>query len=134
MRRAEPRRGRGFTLVEVLVALAILAVALLAALRAAAQATSAADELRLRQFAGWVAQNRIAEHRARGDWLALGIGRGTQRQGGVEFAWREEVLGTPNPAFRRVDVFVSAPQTPSGEARTLARLTGFVVQPPPGGR
>ena len=132
MRCIEHRRRRGFTLVEVLVALAILSVALLAALRAAGQATSAVDELRLRLFAGWVAQNRLAEHRARGDWLSPGIDRGSQSQGGVDFAWREEVVATPNPAFRRVDVFVSAPGTPSGESRSLARLTGFVVRPPPG--
>jgi general secretion pathway protein I len=125
------RRCPGFTLVEVLVALAIVSIALLAALRAAGQGTAAVGELRSRLLAGWVAENRLAEHRARGDWLALGIGRGTQMQGGVEFVWREEVIATPNPAFRRVDVFVSAP---AEEPRALARLTGFVVRPPPGNR
>jgi general secretion pathway protein I len=122
---------KGFTLVEVLVALAIVSIALLAALRAAGQGTDTVAELRLRLHAGWVDENRLAEHRARGDWLALGIGRGTQTQAGVEFAWREEVVATPNAAFRRIDVFVSAPLEPS---RALARLTGFVVQPPPGSR
>jgi general secretion pathway protein I len=112
--------------VEVLVALAIVSIALMAALRAAGQATNAVGELRSRLFAGWIAENRLAEHRARGDWLPLGIARGTLSQGGVEFAWREEVIATPNPAFRRVDVFVSVP---AEEPRSLARLTGFVVQP-----
>jgi general secretion pathway protein I len=121
------RLTAGFTLVEVLVALAIVSIALMAALRAAGQATTATGELRMRLLAGWVAENRLAEHRARGDWLALGIGRGTQGQGGVEFAWREEVVPTPNPAFRRIDVFVFVP---AEESRALARLTGFVVLPP----
>ncbi len=129
MRRAKPLRG--FTLVEVLVALAIVSIALMAALRAAGQGTAAVGELRMRLLAGWVAENRVAEHRARGDWLALGIGRGMQSQGGVEFTWREEVIATPNPAFRRVDVFVSAP---ADDSRALARLTEFVVRPPPGSR
>jgi general secretion pathway protein I len=119
--------SKGFTLVEVLVALAIVSIALMAALRAAGQGTNAAGELRSRMLAGWVAEDRLAEHRARGDWLALGIARGTQRQGGVDFAWREEVIATPNSAFRRVDLFVSAP---AEESRPLARLTGFVVLPP----
>jgi len=120
----------GFTLVEVLVALAIVAVALIAALRVAGQGANDAVELRARLFAGWVAQNSLAEHRARGDWLPTGIQNGTQRQGGIEFTWREEVIPTPNPAFRRVDVFVFLPPA---ESRSLAHIAGFVVNPP-GGR
>ena len=119
-------RRAGFTLVEVLVALAIVSIALLAALRAAGQGTSNAGELRSRMLAGWVAENLLAGHHARGDWLPLGIRRGTERQGVAEFAWREEVVATPNSAFRRVDVLVFAA---SDESRSLARLTGFVVQP-----
>jgi len=128
------RRGpAGFTLVEVLVALAIVAIALMAALRAAAQSTGNVGELRARLFAGWVAENRLAEHRARGDWLPLGIQRGKEREGGLEFAWREEVIATPNAAFRRIDVFVSAApgdSNTSSTSSTLAHFTGFVVNPP----
>lgn len=122
-------RRAGFTLVEVLVALAIVAIALLASLRAAGQSTGNVEELRSRLLAGWVAENLLAEHRARGDWLPLGIQRGNEREGGVEFVWREEIIATPNPAFRRIDVYVSLT---SEEPRTLAHYTGFVVQPPPG--
>ena len=117
----------GFTLIEVLIALAIVSIALMAALRAAGQGTNNAGELRSRMLAGWVAQNVLAEHRARGDWLPLGIQRGTQYQAGIEFLWREEVTALPSPAFRRVDIFVFlAPE----ESRSLARVSGFVVQPP----
>jgi general secretion pathway protein I len=120
-------RRTGFTLVEVLVALAIVSVALLAALRAAGQGTTNVGELRSRLLAGWVAENRLSEHRARGDWLPLGMQRGREHEGGIEFAWREEVIATPNSAFRRIDVFVfAAPE----ESRALAHYTGFVVNPP----
>ena len=121
-------RDGGFTLIEVLVALAIISIALLAALRAAGQGTASLDEMRARLLAGWVAENLVAGHRARGDWLPLGIQRGVEREGGIEFGWREEVVATPHPAFRRLDVFVFAAP---GESRSLAHFTGFVVNPPP---
>lgn len=123
------RNGRrdGFTLVEVLVALAIISIALLAALRVAGGGTNSVGELRGRLLGGWVAENLLAEQRARGEWPALGILSGTQRQGGIEFAWREEIIATPNVTFRRVDIRVfAAPE----EAHALAHLTGFVVRPP----
>ena len=120
-------RRAGFTLVEVLVALAIISIALLSALRAAGQGTNNVGELRSRLLAGWVAENLLAEHRARRDWLPLGIQRGTGREGGLDFAWREEVIATPNPAFRRVDVRVFAT---AEESHSLAHLTGFLVNSP----
>ncbi len=120
-------RRAGFTLVEVLVALAIVSIALMSALRAAGQGTNNVGELRSRLLAGWVAENLLAEHRARRDWLPLGIQRGGGREGGLDFAWREEVIATPNPAFRRVDVRVFAT---AEESHSLAHLAGFVVYSP----
>ena len=124
-------RGAGFTLIEVLVALAIVSIALMAALRAAGQGTSNTAELRSRLLAGWVAENRLAEHRARSDWLPLGIQRGTAREGGVEFVWREEIISTPNPAFRRIEIRV---YTGTDESHSLAHLFGFLVNVPGAGR
>lgn len=117
----------GFTLIEVLIALAIVSIALLAALRAAGQGTSNVEALRLRLLAGWVAENVLAEQRARGDWPPPGILRGAEHQGGIAFAWREEVIATPNARFRRVDIRVF---TPPGETQQLSHLTGFLVDPP----
>ncbi len=120
-------QAAGFTLLEVLVAMAIISIALLAALRAAGMATSSLQDLRGRQLAAWVADNRLAEHRARGAWLPVGIAQGQEEQGGIGFDWREEVASTPNPAFRRVDIFVHASQSPE---HRLAHVTGFVVNAP----
>lgn len=124
------RRGdksAGFTLIEVLVALAIVSIALLAALRVAGQGTVNAADLRSRLLAGWVAENLLAEHQARGDWLPLGIENGTDHQGGIAFTWRQEVVATAHPAFRRVEVRVFAV---GQDARALAHLTGFAANPP----
>lgn len=119
-------RRFGFTLIEVLVALAIVSVALMAALRAASLDTTSAGEVRSHLLAGWVAENLVAEHRARGDWLPPGIVRGTGHEAGIAFPWREEITATPNPAFRRLDVFVySGP----GETHELVHYTAFIVHP-----
>jgi general secretion pathway protein I len=116
----------GFTLVEVLVAMTIVAVSLLAALRVSMQGTTQVEDLRTRLFAGWVAADRLAEHHARGDWLAVGESTGVQRQGNVDLGWREQVSATPNPGFRRVDVYVFVPAQSS---HYLAHSVGFVVHP-----
>lgn len=127
MTRSPGAEPRGFTLIEVLVALAIISIALLASLRVAGAGTNSVGELRARLLAGWVAENILAEQRARAVWLPLGSQRGVVRQGGIEFGWREDVVATPNTQFRRVDVRVF----PAGEeTRIIAHLVGFSVLPP----
>lgn len=116
---------RGFTLLETLVALAILAIALAAVLRAAGAQIGHAEELRLRLLADWVAQNRLALHAARGDWIAAGTQNGEETQAGIRLLWREEIIATPNPAFRRIEVGIFAPDD---EKHALRKLTGFLVE------
>lgn len=120
------RREAGFTLIEILVALSILAIALMAAMRAAGQGTTNVAELRTRTLAGWVAENVLATHRARGDWLPVGEQEGKAVEGGMEFVWRENVVATPNASFRRVDIQVFAAGDPG---YAVAKLTSFVTNP-----
>ncbi|RTL50112.1 MAG: type II secretion system protein GspI [Rhodocyclaceae bacterium] len=120
------KRPVGFTLLEVLVALAIMAIGVAAAMRAIGVATSGMDALRERQLADWVAQNRLAEIRIAGRFPPTGINQGETQMGGRYFVWKEDVKATPNPLFRRVDVAVYA----SGEDdHALSRLSGFAVSP-----
>jgi general secretion pathway protein I len=116
---------RGFTLLETLVALAVLAIALAAILRVAGAETRHTEELRLRLLADWVAQNRLALHTARGDWLSLGFQNGEETQAGIRLLWQEEISATPNPAFRRIEVGVYTPDDPQ---HALRKLTGFLVE------
>jgi general secretion pathway protein I len=119
------RRG-GFTLIEILVALAIIAVALAAGLRALAQATDGAAALKQRTLALWVAQNRVANATLESPWPAPGQRTGRAQQAGVAFVYTETISTTPNRAFRKIDVVVAAPETPD---YALARLTGFIGNP-----
>jgi general secretion pathway protein I len=116
-------RMRGFTLLEVLVALAILAVALTAAVRAASSATDSTGELKARLLAGWVAQNRLAEHIARRSFPLPGESEGASAQAKLTFRWREIVSQTPNPAFRKIEIRVF----PEGDKnRVLAQLSAYL--------
>jgi len=116
-------RPRGFTLVEVLVALAIVAVALAAAGRSVALSTNSSIDHKLRVLAGFVAENRMAELSARRAWPGIGVTEGTERQAGVEFHWRAEVVATPHPLLRRVEIRVADPQDAAHELR---RLVGVI--------
>lgn len=119
------RRASGFTLVEILVALAIIAVALSAGLRALAQATDGAVALKQRTLALWVAQNRIALATLESPWPSPGRREGSATQAGSVFGFTETISTTPNPAFRKIEVVVALPGAPD---YALARLTGFIAQ------
>jgi general secretion pathway protein I len=120
-------RQRGFTLIEVLVALFILAITMAAVSRTASSSIHHVEALRTRVIANWVAQNRLALHQARCDWLPPGIQTGSEEQAGQSYPWQEEVIATPNPTMRRIIVNVYAP----GEGKhSLRELTGYLVKEP----
>jgi len=98
--------SRGFTLLEVLVALVIIGVALAASMRGALSLTGAAEDTRYTMLATTVAENRLLELRlARG---SLQVGQTTTpcAQADVEFECLQTVKSTPNPFFRRVELQV----------------------------
>jgi general secretion pathway protein I len=117
------RRSAGFTLIEILVAVAILAVALAATTRAASVATDGAVQTRQRLLATWAAENRLSELRARAVFPDLATRTFDAEEGGLALGVEETVGETPNPTIRRVDLAVTDAKDP---ARVLARLTGYV--------
>jgi general secretion pathway protein I len=115
--------ANGFTLVEVLVALLIVALALAAAFRVAGAASLNTDAYRDRLLARWVAANVLETARLEPMLPAPGETSGEDEQAGQHFVWRRKVSLTPNPRFRRLDIEVGPP----GQA--LATLSGFVMMP-----
>lgn len=108
-----PRRAAGgFTLVEVLVALAIVAIALAAGL----QATSALTTNALRQsnvlLAHICAENELVKARLARQMPGIGDSSVSCEQAGRSFGVTVSVLPTPNPSFRRVDAQVFDGETP----------------------
>jgi len=116
---------KGFTLIEILIAVAILAVALAPTSRAASVATDGARETRQRVLATWAAENRVAELRARAIWPPSATTRFTTEQGGMSLVVEEEVTDTPNPTIRRIDLAVADSRSPE---RVLTRLSAYVGQ------
>lgn len=114
---------KGFTLIEILIAVAILAVALAATTRAASVATDGALETRHRLLATWAAQNRIAELRARRVFPSIATHRLNAEQAGMALVIDETIAETPNPAIRRLDLAVAEARAPD---RVLSHLTAYV--------
>lgn len=103
-------KPRGFTLVEVLVAVAIVAVALGAGMRAAASLTDNAQRLSDVVSAQWCADNQLAGLRLTHQFPGIGDSEFGCDQLGRSYAGQLRTRTTPNPNFRRIDAAVSDPQ------------------------
>ncbi len=103
-----PRRAlRGFTLVEVLVALVIIAVGLTAAMRGAIKLTGDSHDIDLRLYAALAAQNQLNEMRLTQSVAAPIDADYDCEEGGVTFHCHQHVTTTPNPFFRWVEIRVT---------------------------
>lgn len=121
----QAERTRGFTLIEVLVALAVIAIALTAVMQSFGQGVDTTIALRERTIAHWIAQNRLATHHVAHSWPSPDTSDGTVEMAGREWRWREVVATTPDADIRRIEIEIRA--APDREA--LTRLIGFLPKP-----
>lgn len=117
-------KARGFTLIEVMVALAVLAIALSAVTKGVSQNSANLAYLRDRTLAHWVAMNKIAEMQVRRDWPGPGNLQGASEMAGREWRWTVTVKETPDADVRLLQVDVSA-----GKDDKLASLLGYLGKP-----
>ncbi|NBU25419.1 MAG: type II secretion system protein GspI [Gammaproteobacteria bacterium] len=122
MSASRPRRrdAAGFTLIEVLVALIIVALGASAMLVALRTAADSAQRQRERMLAGYVAMNRIIETRLEPEWPSLGSREGVVEMGGRPWRWRQEITRTPFEGVLQITVQVRA-EPPGGTAAGGAR-------------
>ena len=114
------REARGFTLIEVLVALAIVAIALLAggkAMNALTQTAGRQGDVMLAQLC---AENQLAAARMSQQLPGLGTTTVPCEQASRQFDVQVGIFATPNPDFRRIDAHVFSGSTP------ILRLTTIV--------
>lgn len=123
MRRREspPAAQAGFTLVEVLVALSVFSLAVLALLNAVGESTRTAGTVATRMLAGVVAENRAVEITVAPSPPPAGLSAGAEAAGGRLWRWTRKVTATADPHILRIDISVA----PDGSPRQAASLTLF---------
>jgi len=123
-------RSQGFTLIEVLVALAVLALGMMAVVKALSEYSEAAAYTEQKTLASWIATNKLTELSIAPAWPALG-----DSDEDVEFAsqkWRctIKVSKTDVTNLRRVDVSVSLLDKPD---RVIHKVSALIEPPAPSG-
>ena len=116
---ARPTRQRGFTLIEVLVALGIVAVTLLAGLKATGALSHNAERQTLAMLGQICAENELSRLRLLRQMPDTGSTQAECPQGAYPLQVQLQVQTTPNPNFRRVDARVSRAGVPVLQVSTV---------------
>lgn len=120
-----PRSQKGFTLLEILVALAVLSIALMAALKSSGAAIRNSTALKERTLAHWVMVNRVAELELDKKWIELGTTQGKALMAGQTWYWVISADKTPDPDIRRAEVSVGLEE----QAKALVSMVAFLDRP-----
>lgn len=119
------RSKKGFTLLEILVALAILSIALMAALKSSGEAIRNTTALKERTLAQWVMVNRVAELELDKTWIELGTTRGKELMAGQTWYWVISTEKTPDPDIRKAEVSVGLEE----KTKALVSMVAFLDRP-----
>ncbi len=120
------RPEAGFTLLEILAALAIVATGIAATMKVVSENARVTDTLETRSLSTWIAANRLAELHVARTWPAPGEATGSAQMGGREWYYQERFSATPDPDIQRVDIQVYRDAARKDET---GRLTGYLAKP-----
>lgn len=118
------KRQRGLTLIEVMAALAIFAVAALAIVNAAGEHIRSLTYLEQKNMALWVANNHLTQLSLDDKFPQLGEKKGNVEMANVTWYWQQKVVKTPDPKFRAVTIRILSEE--KGEY-ALAELTTYMA-------
>lgn len=100
------RFSSGFTLIEIMVALAIITITLGAIIENTTAANINAQYLRDKTVAGWIAMNQISLVRAKRQWSSATSKQGEVEMAGQQWQWRIDFVKTDDANIRRLNVQV----------------------------
>ena len=118
---------KGFTLLEVMVALAVIALGLAAVIQTVTATTSNTIHLRDKTFAYWVAQNQLAEVELTAASPKTGFTDGEEMLAGLTWHWTRKIEGTEDPDTSRVEITVRKDKDKS--AQNYATLITLLFNP-----
>jgi len=123
--RSSKNQSAGFTLLEVLIALAIFGTTVAFLLGNVTSQQRAQEDMRIRSIAQWVALNRLNELRLQPGWPAIGVRRGETDMARHTWYWQQKVSKTSEKALRQVEIevyYLKDDELPAASAR------GFFAQ------
>lgn len=124
------KRNKGFTLLEVLVALAVFSVAAIALMRVSESQLRLSQTLEEKTFAHWVAINMLTEMQTGQDWPSIGEQTGKVAMASRDWKVKVKTQATPMIRVRRIDISVGiAPKDFTDEMQDLTFVTGFIERP-----
>ena len=104
---------QGFTLIECLVALLIIAIVLASATRAIGMSVDDVHNNYVRENAMWVANNQIAQYYLDKTYPTMGVTNTTTSMANIDFTVKTNITGTGNPYFRKIEIDISEKDTPN---------------------
>jgi general secretion pathway protein I len=118
-----PTAARGFTLIEVLAALVIVALGMIAAIQAVTQSARNGTYLRDKTLAHWIGMNVLTERRLQPSAPDVAESTGRVDFADQQWQWSMKVTQTQVASLRRIDIAVRHAEAPDGTA--LANVSGF---------
>lgn len=121
--RSHEQEQRGFTLIEVVVALIVVSLGMLAVIETVGGTARNSGYLRDKTVAHWVAMNKLTEVRLQANAPAIDKSSDEVEMAGRDWRWTMEVQQTPIESIRRIDISVRPAEAP--EKSSMASVSGF---------
>jgi len=116
---------KGFTLLETLVAMAVLAISMVAVIQTAGSSVTAQNHLQEKIYAEWVALNQLTRMQVAAEVPRVGKYEGTEKMAGRQWRWFAQVQATSNPFLLKADV----QSGPVDQQQYLMSVTGYLNLP-----